>query len=70
MSYLSKLRILYLPLKGPQVDGDDRIFREIHCIEMLFVYISNIVVYGFVMRDVLNGDPCEKEPDFIDRPVY
>lgn len=52
----------YLPLKGAKFD-DDRIFWEIHRIEMLFVYIGNIVVYGLVMPDVLNRDPCKKNLD-------
>ena len=52
----------YLPLKGAKFD-DDRIIREIHRIEMLFVYIGNIVVYSLVMPDVLNSDPCKKNLD-------
>ena len=49
-----------LPLKGAKVDGDDRTFPwKTHRFEMLFVYICDIVVYGIVIADVRNGDPCK-----------
>lgn len=50
-----------IPLKGAKIDGDDRAFRKIRRCKMLFAYICNIVVYGLVILDVLNCDPCEKK---------
>lgn len=60
LKYLEFKFIFEIPFKGAKIDGDDRTFLQIHRVYMLFVNISNIVVYGLVMLDVLNGDPCRK----------
>ena len=60
LKYLELKFISKIPFIGAKIDGDDRTFLQIHRVYMLFVNTSNIVVYGPVMLDVLNGDPYQK----------